>query len=508
MPVRSIERVNENALRKYPFADSATCSNDACAIPSGAVVDAQIYVYGDAGDDVWLSEIDAGMRVHVACGDGELAVTAGPATPNTAMPLLHAVGASTAPCGVIVFGDDGPVRDLLSHGAQTFEPDETRFAVAATTPLGLPSVTGFRLDDGNIAYGDVQFLGTNGCDVATFTSGGRKCLMVSVLGTPPETYDNECVSAVRVVNRSQAFTVSGHPLSKFALLVSLRGANMTLGGGGYTDQSTICERVKHANGEQARAVEQYRGLKYTDRPEEGEDDADDDDDEVVELSVEPATQTDAAEQPTLHALEEPGGSILYTFVTDVWDPAERVWTSHVELTRAYAAGALLDVPAYAPDGTYRIDPVPAPTTDIGYAGARYVFIGYYDTPFRPDDPDADPGNRVFTARGYSAVTGATAERVTTLYAHWIAELDESTVNFAVDNDTAYGTLHLCADNEPGYDNPLKISGIEAEPVSVQALPGGAAAEDGGDALAERVLNPESSAGGILISVRGLDRMNA
>lgn len=497
VPGRAPERDNENALRKYPFADAATCRNDACILPSGALVDAQIMLFGDA-QTAWLSKIDADGRIHVSTDAGAFASSDDPISPGATV-VLHTVddGAETY-AGVVVCGGVDPVSALLACGEQAFARAGTTFAEDAVTRFGIPSVTGFRLDDGNVVCGDVRFVGTGGCDVATFaTHDGRRCLMVSVIGESAESACNECVSGIRLLNDNVAFTAYVHPLSPFTILLSLRGARMSDGTSSesFLDQNTICAHVQKSNRSSPRALGSViAGISGPDAPEEPEDPGDAGDD-----GSDPADPSDLTNPPVA---EDPPGAApnvgTYLFCTHV--PTDGAWTLRYDTTRTYSVGDLL---VSADTG-----PIPVPP-NLDYDGYEYRFTGYYTAPDEMVTGSPETGERVIDATGRAAVAGATAVAGSVmLYAHWLAIPKPTTISFLPEaNPTGYGTLHVVADSTTGYDSPVKIVGIQASLKTEPPTHNAGILTDGGAQLSDRVINPPTTAGGIEISIRGIDKLN-
>lgn len=490
-PGRAPERDNENALRKYPFADAATCRNDACILPSGALVDAQIMLFGDA-QDAWLSKIDADGRIHVSTDAGAFAASDDPIAPGAAV-VLHTVddGAETY-AGVVVCGGVEPVSALLACGEQTFTRAGTTFAETAVTRFGIPSVTGFRLDDGNVVCGDVRFVGTDGCDVATFaTHDGRRCLMVSVIGESAESARNACVSGIRLLNDNVAFTAYVHPLSPFTILLSLRGARMSDGtsSASFLDQNTICAHVQKSNRSSPRALgSAIGGISDPEEPEEPDAPA---------APEEPGDGDGAGAEPS----DPPGAAPdvgTYLFCTHV--PTDGAWTLRYDTTRTYSVGDLL---VSADTG-----PIPVPS-NLDYDGYEYRFTGYYTAPDEMVTGSPETGERVIDATGRAAVSGSTAVAGSVmLYAHWLAIPKPTTISFLPEaNPTGYGTLHVVSDSTTGYDSPVKIVGIQAELKTEPPVDDSDIRASDGASLSDRVINPPTTAGGIEISIRGIDKLN-
>ena len=128
---RSAERDNQNAMRKYPFADSSACGNGNVEIPPGAVIDAQLYVPGREAGRVWMSLVDGDGRLHFSDADGEFAVTSAAATPLSAVPVTFTGDGGPLPGGVVVFGREEAVAALVRSGGQQFSAEQAELAAKA-----------------------------------------------------------------------------------------------------------------------------------------------------------------------------------------------------------------------------------------------------------------------------------------------------------------------------------------------------------------------------------------
>lgn len=253
---RSTERDNQNALRKYPFTDAASCGNGACVIPPGALVDAQLYVPGRTAGPVWLSLADEEGRLHFSDASGEFAVTSQPVQPLSAVPVTFTGDGGQLPGGVVVCGREGDVASLLSAGRQSFARGQAELAPAAVTFTGARGVTGFRLDDGNTVWGAVRIRGANGCDVATYVKDGKKYLRISAIGqTVTDTVVTGFITRVVAESNNESFTVS--PLKNAdgteivqnrCVLVSPTGAKYLGDDDVPYDQEDACAAVKKARG--------------------------------------------------------------------------------------------------------------------------------------------------------------------------------------------------------------------------------------------------------------------
>lgn len=252
---RAAERDNQNSLRKYPFADAAACGNGACVIPPGAIIDAQLYVPGRATGRVWLSLVDGDGRLHFSDTAGEFAVTAQQVQPLSAIPVTFTGDGGPLPGGVVVCGWEPDVDALLRVGSQAFTVDQTELAPAAVTFTGARGVTGFRLDDGHVVWGDVTIRGANGCDVATYVRNGTKYLRISAVGQAVTDEDvTGFITKIVATSTNENFTVTplkdgDEPvLPNRCVLVAPNGANFTGDDDMPYDQEDACDSVRKARG--------------------------------------------------------------------------------------------------------------------------------------------------------------------------------------------------------------------------------------------------------------------
>lgn len=248
---RSQERDNQNSLRKYPFSDRAECGNGACVILPGAVLDLRLYVPGRAAAPVWLSEIDVAGRLHFSDADGEFAVTAHAAQAETAVPVTFTGDGGPLPGGLVAFGARPAVSALLSCGGAEFTLAQGELAPGAVVHLGLPGVSGFLLDDGNVASGAVRFRGANGAEVSTFSLGGVNYLRISAVGRDVEaTEATGFVTTVEAVSDNTRFVVSGDEAATSearpnrVVNVAATGAYTVRADDLSADQETLCAAVR------------------------------------------------------------------------------------------------------------------------------------------------------------------------------------------------------------------------------------------------------------------------
>lgn len=257
---RSIERDNQNTLRKYPFADAASCGSGDTVIPCGAIIDAQLYIPGRTPGEVWLSEVDADGLLRFADADGEFAVTIARPQANTAVPVHFTGTGGPLPGGVVVFGREAEVAALTALAGTEFTADETALAPAAVTFTGLGGVSGFLLDDGHVVSGDVKFKGANGCDVATFVGAdGTQYLRISAVGALQNQVETTgFITRVVAESDNTDFIVENRPagLENHVIDILLNGAREIQSEDVGLDQDDACAQVKKAagNGPDPRAV--------------------------------------------------------------------------------------------------------------------------------------------------------------------------------------------------------------------------------------------------------------
>jgi len=440
---RAPERDNQNALRKFPLSDRASGTNGTCTLPSGALIDAQLYVHGRTPGSVWLAEIGEDGRLRFADADGIFAETVADAVPETAVPLSFIGSGGPVPGGVVVFGKSAAVSALLASGGQTFTADQTELAPAAVTYLGVPGVTGFLLDDGNVVSGAVKFKGANGAAVATFVDeNGRKCLRLNAVGATTATVTaSGFITSVVAVSDNRHFTVKGDLCATDAIARPNRVINLALTGAltctdtvSHVSQTSLCETVREKTGSvpaSRAATGASCGLCQT------------------------GTST------VSHTITLSGGTL------NPLQLAAFTWFVGTTLGTVY--------PPSSPDTSKR-------------------FTGYYSVP--QSDPQTQ-GVLYYDADGIGRGT-FTATGDVTLHAHFMPKASTATATF-----DGYGTLHLAAPDATGYKNPLQISGEAAPVPAVNETSDDALASGGTEGLAELVLHPTVPQGEVRIGLRGL-----
>lgn len=442
----SVERDNQNALRKYPFADTASCGNGSAVIPPGAVIDAQLYIPGRTPGRVWLSRIDTDGRLHFSDADGEFAVTVAAAQAETAVPVTYTGTGGPLPGGVVVFGKATDVEALLGAGGQTFDAPMTELAPAALAFLGLPGVTGFLLDDGSVVSGNVRFKGANGCRVAAWTDdGGVGHLRISAMGAEASSDPvTGFITAIRAESDNATFVVGASDLSKQVVEILGTGAAFvqaaTTAEGEtafeFAGQDDTCAQVRKARG----TLPSASGTIPPDCPNNA-----------------CSTPLDA-NTITLKAGNETVGTITKTRGAE------------------YGTAPLPDA-ALIPEGKRFAGYFEAVTEE----GVTRHFLRY-----RADG---------------SGVGRFLADGDLTLAALFLPGSSSVLVTF-----DGYGTLHLAAPDVPMvYSNPIRITGTE-RPIPVISETQEATITTGGaDALAELVLHPPTPAGEVRIGIRGLNK---
>jgi len=250
---RSTERDNQNSLRKFPFSDAASCTNGACTVVPGAIVDAQLYIPGREPGRVWLSSVGTDGKLRFSDARGVFAETAAPATPDTAVPVVFTGDGGPCPGGVVVFGKAADVAALRSCGGQSFTAAQAELAPAAVAWPGLPGVCGFRLDDGHVVYGDVKMRGENGCVVATYLEGpeGRKTarLRISTVGrTVESTQATGFVTRIVAESDNRHFVLSLRDVSGQVVDILATGAQLTQDDGLIADRDDLCAQVRKTLG--------------------------------------------------------------------------------------------------------------------------------------------------------------------------------------------------------------------------------------------------------------------
>ena len=246
---RSVERDNQNSLRKFPFSDAAACGNGAGIIPPGAIIDAQLYVLGRAPGRVWLSSVSESGILVFSDAEGEFAETVTQPVPQSAVPVIYTAAGDRRPGGVVVFGEADAVAGLVALGGQSFSSDETELSPAAVTFLGLPGVRGFLLDDGHVVSGDVKFRGVNGMDIASWTDAdGVGHLRFGAIGRDVEATAGGFITRVVAESDNTHFTVKIDDLSEHVIAVTAAGVSTVQDDYLNADQDDACAAVRRIRG--------------------------------------------------------------------------------------------------------------------------------------------------------------------------------------------------------------------------------------------------------------------
>lgn len=442
---RSTERDNQNALRKYPFSDGATCTNGACVIPPGAIIDAQLYIPGREPGRVWLSRVDTDGILRFSDGNGEFAKLSQAPVANSAVQVTFTGDGGPLPGGVVVFGEEQDVAALRRLGGQSFTAAQAELAPASVSWPGLPGVLGFRLDDGHVVYGDVKIRGENGCAVATYIDkDGNHRLRISAVGRKVEdTATTGFITAVVADSDNTNFTVKKDDASDYVIDIQPTGVTTMIDGMLNADQENMCSQVKTAVGTSSR-------VKTV---------------EMAECEDGMCASTDITPRK-ITLFDGSGNQVTWTD-----DAADSYIT-------ALTGGEL------SPLLSSQI-----PSASMLPAGLR--FAGYYD----------NNGVMYYRYDG-TPVRRFTADNDVSLHAEYIAESSEATVSFQ-----DYGTLHLAAPSTTTYTNPLRIYGTESPIPTIREHSTKELTAGGAEALAEIILKPESPVGEIHIGIRGANKIS-
>ena len=445
---RSTERDNQNALRKYPFADGASCTNRAGVIPPGAIIDAQLYVPGREPGRVWLSAIDTDGKLHFSDASGEFAELAYRATPNSAVPVTFTGDGGPCHGGVVVFGQAADVSSLLALGGQKFTAAQAELASAAVSWPGLPGVFGFKLDDGHTVYGDVKLRGENGCRVATYVEDGKQRLRISAMGKTIDAVDTSgFITKVVVTSDNTTFVVAKRDVSGQVIDVLATGAATLQDDLLNADQENTCSQVrKKLNTGAYRYAENARPCE----------------DGIC------GTQDSTPHKITLYK----DGSTQVTWTADAAD-------SYITAMTGGELDTLL-------------------ATQIPAAPAGKRFAGYFDAA----EKTAGVPLTMYYRHDGTPVRRFTLDHDIALYAHFIDLASGEHVTF-----DGYGTLHLAAPNLPTYTNPLRISGQESPVPVVREYQDKVVEAGGTDALADIILHPVVPSGEVHIGLRGASKIS-
>ena len=172
---------DQNRRRKYPFSDDATVTDaDGVPLPADFIVDAALYPIDTAGD-VYVSSVDTGTHtVTLSDGGGAFASAVwdgeGPADVTESADTGRVIGC-------LCFGP-GAADVFRGRGVRTFTAADTAFSACAGAPLSQSGCRGFRLPDGTIVTGAVEFVGEDGVEVSAGTDASGPWLRFDVVGVP------------------------------------------------------------------------------------------------------------------------------------------------------------------------------------------------------------------------------------------------------------------------------------------------------------------------------------
>lgn len=153
------------ATTKYPFADTASLSNNSGDfIPEGIFLDASLYVIG-AKDRLYIAKIeitaDSGtLTLNDSTKKAVATATFNLLDPPSQIQVLDLFG---RPAGILVTDPTNlAIFQAWIAGSHEFQIGTTEFVARVTIPTPEIGVRGFLLDDGTLMTGDVWFVGGDG----------------------------------------------------------------------------------------------------------------------------------------------------------------------------------------------------------------------------------------------------------------------------------------------------------------------------------------------------------
>ena len=175
------EYENQNARRRYPFADNASMlDTNGTELADDVLLDAHLYPLVPSGVGLYLSVLDTAQRtltLRRTDNNTEYATADIPETPGAAS--VFEVSGYNRQVGVLVFG---PGVEFLYSGAtvRTFTADAL-FCPTCLISLAQTGVRGYLLPDGTLITGDVVFTGQDGVLITSIADGS--VLRFDIIGT-------------------------------------------------------------------------------------------------------------------------------------------------------------------------------------------------------------------------------------------------------------------------------------------------------------------------------------
>lgn len=175
---------DEQRKVQYPFADTATLTNDIVTFPDSLFVDGRLYPIG-GGPRLYISEVKREVDVITLTLRSEASADLATASFQIASPPVNGILTFTdqydRPAGVLV----STARELaifgaIDQGTYSFTITQTEFAAAAVVPMPDAGVRGIITEDGDLVAGDVWFVGENG--VVLRKDG--EVLRIDIVGDP------------------------------------------------------------------------------------------------------------------------------------------------------------------------------------------------------------------------------------------------------------------------------------------------------------------------------------
>lgn len=176
---------------RYPFADSASLTNDAGdAILDGTFLDATVYPQGNEGVVYVSSIVVSRQKIRIYLGTSDVEQIAYGEF-NTVSPpeILKFVDMYGRPAGLFVSESIRlAIFQSWKQGTHTFTLEQTELAVSTVIPKREIGVRGFILPDGSVMTGDVWFVGEDGVVLEyvshTELGDGVDAIRINVVGDP------------------------------------------------------------------------------------------------------------------------------------------------------------------------------------------------------------------------------------------------------------------------------------------------------------------------------------
>ena len=220
MPVPILQEYeNQNARRRFPFADSASMiDTDGNVLPTDFMIDAFLYPLNMTGT-LYLSSIDnSNGKLYFSTTDKSAPIGMATYSSDSEYAEVYEIGLLERQIGVVVFGS-GLSSIVRGNALRTFTADATAFTPAVFVPLNQVGVRALKLPDGTYVTGDVTFEGRDGVRVTSRVASGKHILRIDVIGTIPEDCDDAPPICVIIAERipGSRFLISTYDTNTLAV---------------------------------------------------------------------------------------------------------------------------------------------------------------------------------------------------------------------------------------------------------------------------------------------------